>query len=308
VTIMQGCDNFCSYCVVPHTRGRELSRAVDEILRECETAVAMGAKEIILLGQNVNSYGLKNAVADIPFDFPGLLKKVAGIAGLHRLRFTTSHPKDLSEDLMRCFAELPSLCPHLHLPVQSGSSAVLARMNRRYSRQDYLAKVHALRRYRPDIALGTDLIVGFPGESEEDFSETLSLLEELRFHSAFSFRYSDRYGTDSQNFPDKINDEIKQERLARLQLLQDRITLERNREYEGQVLEVMVERSAPDGNIQARTASNHLVRLSHPPGLSLLPGDMIHVSIQRGGRHVLTGKMVSCCNRDEYSLKQGDGS
>ena len=197
VTIMQGCDNYCSYCVVPSTRGREISRPVADILEEVELLISRGVREITLLGQNVNSYGSTNPVAERPVSFAELLKMTAAVPGLERLRFTTSNPQDLSTALMRCFRELPNLCPHFHLPVQAGSNAVLRRMHRKYTRELYLEKVAELRSYCPEIALSTDVIVGFPGETEEDFEQTLSLLETVRFHGSFSFKYSDRPQTRS---------------------------------------------------------------------------------------------------------------
>jgi len=192
LTIMQGCNNYCTYCVVPYTRGREISRKVSDILDEAHVLVDAGVREITLLGQNVNSYGRTNQVTDAggDYSFSHLLREVAAIEGLKRLRFTTSNPKDLSPELMRCFGEIEILCPQFHLPVQSGSNAVLARMNRKYTRELYLQQVADLRAVRPDIALSTDVIAGFPGESDDDFEQTMDLLEEVRFHSSFSFKYS----------------------------------------------------------------------------------------------------------------------
>ncbi|OQX04971.1 MAG: tRNA (N6-isopentenyl adenosine(37)-C2)-methylthiotransferase MiaB [Desulfobulbaceae bacterium A2] len=294
ITIMQGCDNYCSYCVVPTTRGREISRPMADILQEVEWAVACGVRDITLLGQNVNSYGQKNAVADFPVDFPVLLRRVAAIPGLARLRFTTSHPKDLGDGLMRCFAEVENLCPHLHLPVQSGADLVLARMNRGYSRAEYLAKVARLRQYRPDIVLSTDVIVGFPGETEEDFQATLALMDEVRFHSAFTFKYSDRVGTVSIDMDDKINDSIKARRLALLQGLQDRITLESNQAFVGQTVRAMVEQvDRADLRLQGRAGGNQLVHFPRPVHSPLpQPGDIVAVRIMRGGQHALLGEMV----------------
>ncbi|MEJ2032434.1 MAG: tRNA (N6-isopentenyl adenosine(37)-C2)-methylthiotransferase MiaB [Deltaproteobacteria bacterium] len=240
VTIMQGCNNFCTYCVVPFTRGREISRPFEDVLAEVEHLIRLGVKEVTLLGQNVNSYGLDCKHGERR-TFPELLRVVAGIKGLVRLRFTTSHPKDLSEELMRCFGELDNLCPHFHLPVQSGSNRILKRMNRRYTIESYLEKVEALRRYRPEILLTTDLIVGFPGETDKDFAATMELLETVRYHGAFSFKYSDRPYAKSIAFSDKVAEEVKQERLALLQARQEEIALARRQEYVGQEIEVMVE-------------------------------------------------------------------
>lgn len=289
VTIMQGCDNFCSYCVVPGTRGREISRPAADIIEEVTILAGQGIKEVTLLGQNVNSYGLTNKVGETAMTFPLLLRQVASVKGLERLRFTTSHPKDLSEELMRCFAEIDILCPHFHLPVQSGSDAVLQRMNRKYTIASYLEKVAALRRYRPDIALATDIIVGFPGETEADFEATLELLRTVRFHSSFSFKYSDRPHTRSADFADKIPEEVKSARLLAFQTLQDTICFERNTEYIGNEVEVMVESSAGD-DCKGRTPTNHIVHFNCK-GRSLVAGDRLQVRINHAGNHSLKGEI-----------------
>jgi len=289
VTIMQGCDNYCAYCVVPATRGREISRSVADILEEVELLVSRGVKEITLLGQNVNSYGSTNPVADRPVSFAELLRRTAAVPGVRRLRFTTSNPQDLSTELMQCFRELPNLCPHFHLPVQAGSNAVLKRMHRKYTRELYLEKVAELRSFCPDIALSTDVIVGFPGETEEDFAQTMSLLETVRFHGSFSFKYSDRPGTRSASFPDKIEEQVKGERLERFQRRQDEISLERNREFLGRSVEVMVE-GRSELAVQGRTGSNHIVHFSGPEYLQ--PGDVVMVTINHAGQHSLNGELV----------------
>jgi len=291
VTIMQGCDNFCAYCVVPYTRGREASRQATDIIAEVQTLVASGVQEITLLGQNVNSYGVANPVGKNAYSFADLLRDVAALPGLRRLRFTTSHPKDLSEDLMRCFAGLPGLCPHLHLPLQSGSNAVLRRMNRKYSREKYLELVAKLLAFRPDMALSTDIIAGFPGESDEDFAATMEMLETIRFHASFSFKYSDRSGTASAQFPDKVDENIKGERLRVFQRRQDEISLERNREYIGQYAEILVEKSDTSG-CSGRTSSNHLAHINLSAGHTVKPGDFINVMITGAGQHSLRGEKV----------------
>ncbi|NLZ17772.1 MAG: tRNA (N6-isopentenyl adenosine(37)-C2)-methylthiotransferase MiaB [Desulfobulbaceae bacterium] len=289
VNIMQGCNNFCSYCVVPYTRGREISRPLADILEEVELLVAQGVREITLLGQNVNSYGKTNRVADQAITFPDLLRAVALVQGLKRLRFTTSHPKDLDRGLIRCFAELEVLCPHFHLPVQSGSNQVLARMNRGYSAEEYLAKVEELRRMRPDIALATDFIVGFPGESEQDFVATIQLLQDVRFHSSFSFKYSDRPQARSTGFADKIAEDIKSERLARLQQKQTEISLAWNIMLMHKKVEILVEHiSAQTG--RGRSAANQVVHFQLQPGRSMpAVGDITHVLIEHAGPHSLRG-------------------
>nr|WP_320012821.1 tRNA (N6-isopentenyl adenosine(37)-C2)-methylthiotransferase MiaB [uncultured Desulfobulbus sp.] len=285
VTIMQGCNNFCAYCVVPGTRGREISRPVADILEEVEILARQGVREITLLGQNVNSYGQTNAVAQQAVGFPELLRKVAAVEGIQRLRFTTSHPKDLTDDLMRCFAELDNLCPHFHLPVQAGSNAVLKRMNRKYTVEQYLEKVDGLRSYCPEIALATDIIVGFPGETDADFEATMDLLNQVRYHSSFSFKYSDRPHTRSAEFSDKVPEEIKSQRLAIFQKRQDEISLERNSELLDTTLEVMVELCS-EFSIKARTGGNHVVHINEPlTGIN--PGDLVQARIIHAGNHSL---------------------
>ncbi len=290
LTIMQGCNNYCSYCVVPHTRGREISRSVSHIIEEAQSIVDAGVKEITLLGQNVNSYGQTNSVTDdaSPYTFANLLREVAKIDGLKRLRFTTSNPKDLSDDLMSCFAEIDILCPQFHLPVQSGSNNILSSMHRRYTRELYLEKVATLRSYCPEIALTTDVIVGFPGESEEDFEDTMSLLEKVQYHGSYSFKYSDRPGTRSKDFPDKIDEEIKSKRLARFQKRQDEFSLLHNQNYVGKTFSVMVEKNEHDKMV-GRTGSNHLV---HFKDLSscVVVGDIIQAKITHGCQHSLQGE------------------
>lgn len=289
VTIMQGCNNYCTYCVVPHTRGREVSRKVNDILDEVKVLVRSGVKEITLLGQNVNSYGKTNQVhpAVDNYGFARLLQDVAQIEGLTRLRFTTSNPKDLTDDLMSCFQDIKILCPQFHLPVQSGSDHILKRMNRKYSIAQYMEKVGRLHGYCPDIALTTDVIVGFPGETADDFEKTIELLEQVRFHGSFSFKYSDRPGTRASQFPDKIDEATKSARLARFQLRQDEISLERNREYVGKCKEVMIEDTG-EGGSRGRTETNHIVHFEEC--LPSAPGDIITAKITFAGQHSLKGK------------------
>jgi len=291
VTIMQGCNNYCAYCVVPYTRGREISRSVNDIVDEVKVLVDSGVKEITLLGQNVNSYGKTNAVTEsgLPYSFAQLLHKVAETKGLSRLRFTTSNPKDLSDELMRSFRDIPSLCPQFHLPVQAGSDDVLKRMNRKYSVAQYLDLVDKLRGYCPEIALSTDIIVGFPGETEEDFQGTMDLLEKIRYHGSFSFKYSDRPGTRASDFGDKVAEEVKTERLMRFQARQDEISLERNQEYVGKVKEILVEDIGPD-SLRGRTDTNHIVHLHQY--VIAKPGDFITAEIYHAGQHSLQGKIV----------------
>jgi tRNA-2-methylthio-N6-dimethylallyladenosine synthase len=289
VTIMQGCNNFCSYCVVPATRGREVSRPVADILEEVSLLVQNGVKEIILLGQNVNSYGLANSVADHQVGFADLLRLVAGITGVERLRFTSSNPQDLSSELMQCFEDLPNLCPHFHLPAQSGSNAVLQQMHRKYTRELYLEKVAALRSFCPEISLSTDIIIGFPGETEQDFEQTMDLLNQVRFHGSFSFKYSDRPHTRSAEFSNKVDESVKGERLQQFQRQQGRISLERNKELVGKTVEVMVEQ-VHDSSVQARTGSNHIVHF--PLDYLCKPGDLVNVKLVRAGKLSLNGDLI----------------
>ncbi|MCP3931649.1 MAG: tRNA (N6-isopentenyl adenosine(37)-C2)-methylthiotransferase MiaB [Bacteroidetes bacterium] len=290
VTIMQGCNNFCTYCVVPHTRGREISRNMEDIREEVNVLVEAGVKEITLLGQNVNSYGIANPVTvdKAPYSFPQLLHEIARIRGLERLRFTTSHPKDLSDDLMRCFRDIDIVCPQFHLPVQAGSNNVLKRMNRKYTIEDYLAKVKTLREYCPDIVLTTDVIAGFPGETDEDFERTMQLLEEVKFAGSFSFKYSDRPGTVAINFQEKVEEGVKSARLMRFQKRQDEISLEHNSNYVGRIMPVMVE-STEGEQIKSRSVTNHIV---HIKGLKkLAPGDTAIALITHAGQHSLQGEI-----------------
>jgi tRNA-2-methylthio-N6-dimethylallyladenosine synthase len=291
VTIMQGCNNYCSYCVVPYTRGREVSRKIDDIIDEVKVLVDGGVREITLLGQNVNSYGRTNTVTEsgLPCSFADLLHQVADIPGLARLRFTTSNPKDLSDKLMKCFRDIPILCPQFHLPVQAGSNDVLKRMNRKYSVEQYLQLVDTLRDYCPEISLTTDIIVGFPGETDDDFQGTMDLLEKVRYHGSFSFKYSDRPGTRASDFEDKVPEEVKTRRLMRFQARQDEISLERNREYLGQVKEILVEDVTPE-SVKGRSNTNHIVHVNE--SVIVKPGEFIKAEIYHAGQHSLNGKMV----------------
>ncbi len=295
VTIMQGCNNFCTYCVVPYTRGRETSRAAADIVDEVRVLVAAGVREITLLGQNVNSYGQTNRV--VPdrdgYGFAELLREVAALEklGLKRLRFTTSNPKDLSDELISCFAELEILCPQLHLPLQAGSDRVLKRMNRKYTVAAYRKLVEKLHTVCPQIALTTDIIVGFPGESDADFEQTMAMLEEVRYHGSFSFKYSPRPGTRAAQFEDAVAEEIKSARLTRFQKRQDEISLERNREYVGCELEIMLEPEKDSALLtRGRTVTNHIVHLQE--GVAALPGELRTAKILHAGQHSLQGKIV----------------
>lgn len=295
VTIMQGCNNFCTYCVVPHTRGREVSRKVVDILDEIKVLVSSGVSEITLLGQNVNSYGRSNRVTEnsSPYSFAMLLHDVAQIDGLKRLRFTTSNPKDLSDELIDCFSQIDILCPQFHLPVQSGSNSILKRMNRKYTVEDYLEKVNGLKKVCPHIALTTDIIVGFPGETEEDFQETMNLLENVKYNGSFSFKYSDRPGTKAQALDPKVPEHLKSSRLQVFQKRQDEISLEKNRAYVGKTLKILVEKVTEE-NMVGRTDTNHIVHLGETgQKQTIVPGQYVDAAITFAGQHSLKGALLN---------------
>lgn len=294
VNIMFGCNNFCTYCIVPFTRGRERSRTADAILAEVRSLVADGVREITLLGQNVNSYrgAAPAGSGDGTIDFPALVHCLDRIDGLERIRFMTSHPKDLSPALVEAFSTCRSLCPHVHLPVQSGSSAVLRRMNRRYDRDGYLALVRALRNARPDIAITTDIIVGFPGETEEEFADTLSLVEEVGFDSAFTFLYSVRKGTPAERYGDQVTEAVKHERFNRLVETVNRHSAQKNAALVGCVEAVLVEgeSKADAERYTGRTGGFKLVNFEGPSGLE---GKIVPVRIDGSNTFSLTGSAVS---------------
>ena len=260
VSIMRGCNNFCHYCIVPYTRGRERSRDVESILREVRDLRDRGFKEVTLLGQNVNSYHLPDN-ADIP-DFPALLRTVAEAVPEMRVRFTTSHPKDMSDDTLRVIAEVPNVCKHIHLPVQSGSDRILKLMNRKYTREWYMDRVSAIRRIIPDCGLSTDIFVGYCSETEEDHQMSLDLMREVQYDSAFMFKYSERPGTyASKHLPDDVPEEVKIRRLNELIALQTEISAKQNRKDEGREFDVLVEGFSKRSKEQlcGRTEQNKMV-------------------------------------------------
>ncbi len=289
VTIMQGCDHFCSFCIVPYVRGREKSRSGEEIIEEIKYLAEKGVKEICLLGQNVNGYG-KGLEEEISFS--ELLKRINEIEGLQRIRFTTSHPKDLSEELIQAFSKLKKLCEHIHLPFQSGSDKILKAMHRGYTKESYLEKIDRLRKVCPAIAVTADVIVGFPGEEEKDFEETLDLMRKVRFDDLFSFKYSPRKGTQAAQFTDKVEEKVKQERLLILQEMQKGITLQKNQELEGRTEEVLVEGQSKqsDNDVTGRTRSNKIVNFE---GDLSLVGKLIPVQITKAYPHSLRGEITS---------------
>ncbi len=288
VTIMQGCDHFCSFCIVPYVRGREKSRSSQEIIEEVKHLAGMGVKEVCLLGQNVNSYG-KGLGEEI--GFPELLHHIDEIEGLHRIRFTTSHPKDLSEELIQAFSKLPKLCEHIHLPFQSGSDRILKAMHRGYTKESYLEKIDRLGKVCPSIAVTADVIVGFPGEEERDFEETLDLLQKVRFDDLFSFKYSPRKGTRAAQFEDRVEEKVKQDRLSVLQEIQKEITLQKNQELENYVEEVLVEGRSKQSekDMTGRTRSNKIINFEGDLGLV---GQFVPVRITKAYAHSLRGEIL----------------
>ncbi|NLV92841.1 MAG: tRNA (N6-isopentenyl adenosine(37)-C2)-methylthiotransferase MiaB [Firmicutes bacterium] len=291
VNIMYGCTNFCTYCIVPYTRGPERSRHPEEILKEITDLTEKGFVEFTLLGQNVNSYG-KDLGLDM--DFAALLRQVDAIPGVRRIRFMTSHPKDITPALIDAMAELPKVCEHLHLPVQAGSNKVLQQMNRKYTVERYLEIVDRLRERIPNIHLTTDLIVGFPGETEEDFQDTLDLVRRVEYDSAFTFIYSPRTGTPAAKRSDQVPEEIKKDRIHRLIELQNSISAEKNQRMVGKEEEVLVEGRSQGGNNTwvGRTRGNKLISFIVEEGDFIQPGDFATVRITTAQTFSLQGELV----------------
>lgn len=287
VTVMQGCDNFCSYCVVPYVRGREISRPSGEILDEIRELAQQGVREVTLIGQNVNSYGTKEE----EISFSALLEQVNAIDGIDRIRFTTSHPKDLSDELVECFGYLDKLCKHLHLPVQCGSDPILKAMNRGYTRERYLAIVARLRQVCPEIRLSSDIIVGFPGETEADFAATMSLLEQVRYAEIYSFIYSPRSGTVAAAMNDDTEARVKQARFDRMLTLQQEISRQTWEADVGTVQEVLVEGESKmgEGQLFGRSTWNRIVNFSGPAELA---GRLVPVKITKSFRNSLLGELI----------------
>ena len=292
VSIMRGCNNFCTYCIVPYTRGRERSRDVESILNEVSDLVAKGYKEVTLLGQNVNSYRFEKPDGEV-VTFPMLLRTVAEAAPGVRVRFTTSHPKDMSDETLEVIAQVPNVCKHVHLPVQSGSSRILKLMNRKYTREWYLDRIAAIRRILPDCGISSDLFAGFHSESEEEFAETLSLMREVGFDSSFLFKYSERPGTyAARHLPDNIAEEVKIERLQRMIDLQNELSLESNRRDIGHTFEVLVEGFSRRSREQlcGRTQQNKMVVFPRVEGVKA--GDFVSVRITEASSATLLGEIV----------------
>jgi tRNA-2-methylthio-N6-dimethylallyladenosine synthase len=287
VSIMQGCENYCSYCIVPFVRGPERSREPADIVDEVARLAENGIKEVTLLGQNVNSYGRTLAPART---FSELLAAINAIPYLERIRFTTSHPKDLSPELIAAFGDLEKLCEHIHLPLQSGSDQVLKKMNRGYTAGDYLKKIAALRAAVPDISITSDMIVGFPGETEDDFQNTLDAVQEVGFDDLFFFRYSERPGTKASGFPDKVPYNRMIERLTRLKNMQTEISTARNRRFLGMTLPVLLEKGSKRSpeHLAGRTRTNKVVNCKAPAAAK---GTTVQVKIERTHIHSLSGKL-----------------
>ena len=304
VTIMQGCDNYCTYCVVPYVRGRETSRNPDKIIYEIKHLIKSGVREVTLLGQNVNSYGKKEGLCT----FPELLALVNKIDGLLRIRFTTSHPKDLLPDLMLSFKNLDKMCRHIHLPIQSGSNRILKRMNRKYSRKIYLEKIDKLRNICSDIAITSDIIVGFPGETKADFKKTLELIKEVEFDGLFAFKYSDRPNAAAARFEDKISEKEKKVRLQQVLTLQSHFTTLKNKALVGSTQSILVEglskkqsrmdKHSMNLDVQwtGRTSTNKIVNFSLGDnavlGDDIATGRMVTVKILKAHSHSLWGEPV----------------
>lgn len=304
VTIMRGCDNYCAYCVVPFVRGRESSRRPESIIREIRALVANGVREVTLLGQNVNSYGKKQHLCS----FAALLSKINEIEGLLRIRFTTSHPKDLSSELVTAFKSLDKLCSHIHLPVQSGSNRILRRMNRSYTREQYLDKVAKLRDTCPQIAITSDIIVGFPGETDGDFEQTLELVKRVEYDGLFAFQYSDRSYAPAAKLPAKVSEAVKSKRLQILLNLQQQYTKQKNQALVGSTQLVLADGlskkqvsdpTATDGQTlqwTGRTFTNKIVNFSLdelPISNQRLTGKLVDVRIEKAFAHSLFGKATN---------------
>lgn len=285
VNITKGCDNFCTFCVVPFTRGREKSRPLQHVLTDVIGLARRGVKEVSVLGQNVNSYK-----SECGADFADLLKTLATETPIERIRFTTSHPKDFNEKLAKVMGEHQAkICEYIHLPFQSGNSRILERMNRGYTREEYLDKIKMIKRFVPNVVLSTDIIVGFPGETEEDFLDTVSLVKEVGFETIFAFKYSSRPNTKAAKFEDQVDEDVKSERLNRLFAIHNEMAFDLAKRYEGQVLQVLVEEAKENQGLSGRSTQNKLV---HFQGDASLVGRTVPVKINRAFPAVLRGELV----------------
>ena len=289
LTVQEGCDKFCTFCVVPYTRGMEISRPVEQIVREAERLASAGVRELTLIGQNVNAYhGLGPDGREWPLG--ELMGRLAEVPGIARLRYTTSHPLDIEDSLIEAHRDLPALMPYLHLPVQSGSDRILAAMNRKHTGAEYLAAIERLRDARPDLAFTSDFIVGFPGETEQDFRDTLALIEEVGYSGAYSFVYSPRPGTPAADMDDQVADEVKSERLQRLQALINRQLRDYNARSIGQTLDVLLEKPGRDpGQLVGKTPYLQTVQLTAPRDMI---GEVVPVTVTEIGSYTLFGAVA----------------
>lgn len=288
VTIMYGCNNFCTYCVVPYVRGRERSRKPEDIIKEIEDLASNGYKEVTLLGQNVNSYG-KGLEEEITFAM--LLRKINEISGIERIRFMTPHPKDLTEEVILAVKECDKVCEQIHLPVQSGSNRILKKMNRHYTREDYISLVKKIRNDIPGVTITTDLIIGFPGETEEDFIDTLNLAKELKYSLAFTYIYSRRNNTPADMMLDQVPDDVKHERFNRLIEVINQDVISENKTYEGKIVEVLVEGPSKN-NIDMLTGRTRNGKLVNFKGENIKSGDLVNIKITRAQPFSLIGEVI----------------
>ncbi|MBM7624114.1 tRNA (N6-isopentenyl adenosine(37)-C2)-methylthiotransferase MiaB [Sporohalobacter salinus] len=288
VTIIYGCNNFCTYCIVPYVRGREKSRSVMDIVNEIKELASDGVKEITLLGQNVNSYGRD---LDKEIDFANLLERLDQIKGIERIRYMTSHPRDFTTKLVKTIADSDKVCEHFHLPVQSGSSRILKKMNRGYTQKEYLTLVEEIRKYIPQAAITTDFIVGFPGETEEDFVETIKIVKEVEFDMAYTFKYSQRSGTPAAKMEEQIDEEIKQNRLQKLMDIQSNISAQKNKKLIGKTVEVLGDGESKNNADRqtGRTRTNKIVVFNSDKDLT---GKLINVKINKASSWTLNGDLV----------------
>ena len=307
VNIIKGCDKFCTFCVVPFTRGREKSREASEIQREVEFLVSRGAREIILLGQNVNAYGKRGLKKPVPFH--ELLYNIASVPGLERLRFTTSHPMDFTKECILAYQEIDILANHLHLPVQSGNNRILKEMRRMHTVEEYISIVEELKAMVPDLEISTDIIVGYPGESDSDFEDTLNLMEKVKFSSSYMFVYSSRPGTPAQNFPDSVPQSVKSERLQRTITLQNRLTREEGKKFIGTEVEVLVESESfkPDIDFRGRNAQYWSVNFTGDKRV-IAPGNMVKVIVEEVAGHVLKGRGIVQEENDKLMVMESENS
>ncbi|MBI5682968.1 MAG: tRNA (N6-isopentenyl adenosine(37)-C2)-methylthiotransferase MiaB [Deltaproteobacteria bacterium] len=289
VSIMRGCNNFCTYCIVPYVRGREVSRKSSDILSEIKRLAKGGIKEVMFVGQNVNSYG-NNGYSDM--SFPSLLKAVSMVDGTERIRFMTSHPKDISDELIDVLASEPKVCSHIHLPIQSGSDKILQGMRRGYTRKDYLEKIDRIRKACPDIAITTDIIVGFPGEAERDFDDTMDVIRTVEYDNIFSFNYSPRTGTEAAGYDEQVTDEIKAKRLSILQGIQKEITFKKNKAIVGKVVEVLADGTSKKDSMNEITGRTRCGRVVNFSGTIDLIGKVLSVRIITGHFNSLKGIIV----------------